>query len=333
MSLATRCTACGTVFRVVQDQLRVSGGWVRCGRCSEVFNAIESLVDLEGAHAGAAQGSVHGERILEDLAHVATAEQLPVAVPAPRPGSEPVPPGADVRSADDFELHADARIEPSLDDAADGEASAPAALPSGPQPDLRGGMADAAPSAGPGPERRRRRRARQEPPAFVRQADRAARWRRPHVRAALLACGVLAAGALTAQMGLVWHDLAAARWPALRPALQRLCEQAGCRIEPPRQIENLTVESSSLLRAGPPGIYRLNVLLRNRDPQVAVRTPSFELTLTDALGQVLARRVMDMGEFGVPENSLGAGTELALATTLRTSHTAVVGFTIEAFYP
>src|ERR1700712_4274643 len=47
MSLATRCTACGTVFRVVQDQLKVSEGWVRCGRCNEVFNALESLFDLD----------------------------------------------------------------------------------------------------------------------------------------------------------------------------------------------------------------------------------------------------------------------------------------------
>src|SRR4029079_16429007 len=47
MSLATRCTSCGTVFRVVQDQLKVSEGWVRCGRCDAVINAIESLFDLE----------------------------------------------------------------------------------------------------------------------------------------------------------------------------------------------------------------------------------------------------------------------------------------------
>ena len=45
MSLATRCTSCGTVFRVVQDQLKVSEGWVRCGRCNEVFNALEGLFD------------------------------------------------------------------------------------------------------------------------------------------------------------------------------------------------------------------------------------------------------------------------------------------------
>jgi predicted Zn finger-like uncharacterized protein len=47
MSLATRCTSCGTIFRIVQDQLKVSEGWVRCGRCQKVFNALEALFDLE----------------------------------------------------------------------------------------------------------------------------------------------------------------------------------------------------------------------------------------------------------------------------------------------
>jgi predicted Zn finger-like uncharacterized protein len=34
MSLITRCPACGTMFKVVPDQLRISEGWVRCGQCS-----------------------------------------------------------------------------------------------------------------------------------------------------------------------------------------------------------------------------------------------------------------------------------------------------------
>ena len=49
MSLATRCSACGTAFRVVQDQLKISEGWVRCGHCGEVFDALEGLFDLERA--------------------------------------------------------------------------------------------------------------------------------------------------------------------------------------------------------------------------------------------------------------------------------------------
>ena len=43
MTLATRCPACGTAFRVVSDQLRVSSGWVRCGRCGASFDALEHL--------------------------------------------------------------------------------------------------------------------------------------------------------------------------------------------------------------------------------------------------------------------------------------------------
>ena len=39
MSLITRCPACGTMFKVVSDQLKVSQGWVRCGQCASVFDA------------------------------------------------------------------------------------------------------------------------------------------------------------------------------------------------------------------------------------------------------------------------------------------------------
>lgn len=69
MSLATRCPVCSTVFRVVQDQLKVSEGWVRCGRCAKVFNAFEGLFDLERELAAMAPPQVSAsQRVLEDLA-------------------------------------------------------------------------------------------------------------------------------------------------------------------------------------------------------------------------------------------------------------------------
>jgi predicted Zn finger-like uncharacterized protein len=49
MTLATRCAACGTAFRVVEYQLKVSDGWVRCGSCNGVFNASEHLFSLPEA--------------------------------------------------------------------------------------------------------------------------------------------------------------------------------------------------------------------------------------------------------------------------------------------
>lgn len=47
MTLATSCPSCGTVFKVVEDQLKISEGWVRCGHCHDVFNALEGLFDLD----------------------------------------------------------------------------------------------------------------------------------------------------------------------------------------------------------------------------------------------------------------------------------------------
>ena len=44
MSQITRCPACATSFRVVVDQLRIAQGWVRCGKCGEVFEAPLHLV-------------------------------------------------------------------------------------------------------------------------------------------------------------------------------------------------------------------------------------------------------------------------------------------------
>ena len=96
MSLATRCPSCGTVFRVVQDQLRVSEGWVRCGRCNGVFDAAEVLFDIDSGAAvqfglglrGAAATSPDAEAP-DFSAPVADAGAAPAAPP---PAAWPHPP-------------------------------------------------------------------------------------------------------------------------------------------------------------------------------------------------------------------------------------------------
>ena len=55
MSLVTRCPACLTMFRVVPDQLRISGGWVRCGHCNEVFDGAGHM--LSGEESAAVLGA------------------------------------------------------------------------------------------------------------------------------------------------------------------------------------------------------------------------------------------------------------------------------------
>lgn len=48
MSLAARCNHCHTVFRITGAQLAAAQGWVRCGGCSQVFDAAANLVTPGG---------------------------------------------------------------------------------------------------------------------------------------------------------------------------------------------------------------------------------------------------------------------------------------------
>jgi predicted Zn finger-like uncharacterized protein len=45
MSHLTRCPVCATTFRVVDDQLKLADGWVRCGSCQHVYDALPGLQD------------------------------------------------------------------------------------------------------------------------------------------------------------------------------------------------------------------------------------------------------------------------------------------------
>jgi len=85
MSLITRCPACGTMFKVVTDQLKVSQGWVRCGQCTEVFNASVHL-QPHPAVAGAAAAQHRHQAVTADGARLATpdfADSPPTSSPTP----------------------------------------------------------------------------------------------------------------------------------------------------------------------------------------------------------------------------------------------------------
>jgi predicted Zn finger-like uncharacterized protein len=49
MRLITRCPQCETTFRVIPDQLKLAQGWVRCGRCTRVFEADQHLFEVPAA--------------------------------------------------------------------------------------------------------------------------------------------------------------------------------------------------------------------------------------------------------------------------------------------
>lgn len=301
MSLAARCPSCGTVFRVVQDQLRVSEGWVRCGRCAEVFNAIESLVDLDTEVAAAKPPQPqrrHAERVLEDLENISRFdEQADALSPLSTFGTPEAPLKVQERSLATRAQQAAAQntIEAAVQAAAARSESTHA-------------------------------------PTFVRRAERAARWRRPGVRLALGVLAIAAGLALAAQVGVEYRNLIAARWPALQPLLEQACDVAGCRIEPPRMIEALAVESSGLVRIESTSLYRLTVVLKSRTA-LALALPALDLTLTDSQGGVMARRVITPQDLGAQRASLPPLAELPLQATLNATDRPISGYTIEIFYP
>jgi predicted Zn finger-like uncharacterized protein len=335
MDRATRCPGCGTVFRVVEDQLKVSAGWVRCGRCMATFDAREASFDLDDLIAAAlpgatgvppdSQAATEAAEAEVESAHGAEREPAPFepssaepeamadarssGPPAERQSAET--PGV-VRAVAPEPASAEARGEPPVMEAP------PAAAPALAH-DVAQGEApqDSEPAPAPG---------------FLQRAERAERWRTPRARARLALAALLLALALAAQMALHYRDRVAAHWPQARPALQAACDLLGCTVQAPRRIETLSVESSTLARAGDGGIYRLQLVLRNR-AATEVRMPAIELALTDLQGQTVVRRVLTAADLGASADRIAAGGEVLLQAGLDPGARPIAGYSVEPFYP
>lgn len=373
MSLATRCTACGTIFRVVQDQLRVSEGWVRCGRCAEVFDARDQLFDIDHETPplwpteAAAASKMSDEHVLatppgqtvepDDIWR----QRVPMT-PEPPPEDDLLANSLKVTARQDLRLEpqwmegnggqvatfgrltADARTEP--------DANQPM-LPNDLRPDLifsptrfdsarRGNAPLAAPSTAD---------AGLELPSFMRSSAEAVRWRSTAARSALAGGLVLALCLLGWQLFLHFRDAIAAVYPQSRPALLSLCRIIECNLHPWQRIDAVSVENSALTQARPyaPGApggstaaanqYLLSVNLHNKSG-VDVATPAVELSLLDAGGRVSLRRVLTPGDFRTDKAGLvasppviAAGSDLPLRALLSTGDQRISGYSVEIFHP
>ena len=317
------------MFKVVPDQLRISEGWVRCGHCAEVFDASAHL--QQDAPGG---------------------DDTPLAPPA---GAAEVETGARVPGRAEADVHAaaDSTLESSafqsslnthlddgaVDDAPDtaqleDEARALIETPLDQPFELRrqdSGAVESRPARfEPLPE---------EPElhdlSFVRKARRQEFWRRPGVRALLVLLLLVLAGLLAVQLAVHDRDRLAASQPALRSWLVRLCQPLRCRVAPPRQIDAISIDSSSFnkLRGD---AYRLNFTLKNQGA-TEVATPALELTLTDAQDRPVLRRVLLPADLGASPGVIGAAAEwsgsLALAVAANGTVSRIAGYRLLAFYP
>ena len=136
---------------------------------------------------------------------------------------------------------------------------------------------------------------------------------------------------------IVFHerDRLAAAQPSLKPWLLTFCGVLDCTVSPLRRIEAIVIESSSFSNLGADS-YRLNFTLKN-SAATALAVPALELTMTDALDQPVARRVLLPVELGLQSDTLEAGAEwpASVVITVKAGAAAerVVGYRLFVFYP
>jgi len=322
MSLITRCPACRTMFKVVPDQLRISEGWVRCGKCEEIFDAAahmqEAVVQDAGVAAAPAQDSVPFEGTLA----TAMASDAGVAA-AVSPVASAID---DPRAPDLHEPQDDTLLEPAMSSAGllpDGSAYGPA------------GRAEPRFSTEAEPVGRPATPVPAAELSFMRAAAKTSRWHRPLVRATLLVACLLLVFGLALQVLVQERDRIAAVEPGLRPVIEEVCLLLDCRIEPLRQIESVVIDSSAFSKIKG-DLYRLSLTLKNNAP-IDLAMPAVELALTDTLDHALMRRVFRPEELGVATGVIPAASEAqaTLVLTIKTNGAGerVAGYRLLAFYP
>lgn len=314
------------MFKVVPDQLRISEGWVRCGKCEEIFDATAHMQEALVPEGDTPEVSAQEAAPFEGALAAAMASDTRKASKKTTKKTAAATPTQPVIRDVDLELHephADTVLEPVVPDAG--------LLPDG---SAYGATGRAEPmfvvETQPAP-----RAAATADLSFMRSARRPSRWHRPLVRAALLVVCLLLVLGLALQLLVQERHQLAVREPGLRPLIEEVCLLLDCQIEPLREIESVVIDSSAFSKVKG-DLYRLSLTLKNNAP-VDLAMPAIELSLTDTLDHALMRRVFQPEELGVRSGVIPAAseTQTTLVLTIKTNGSGerVAGYRLLAFYP
>lgn len=317
MTAITQCPACGTLFRVVEDQLRVSQGWVRCGQCHDVFDAQLSLRGEAEIHAP--DMASHASRPSESSALI---ESTFAAMQLDSP-MEPVTKGTNV----DFHTGAAPEVSAALTPVE--PIVPPVVAPNnGRAPEVKAPRLDATASTPALDLQPMPQVSFIQPPAASMRRWVAWMW--------AFACLVFML-ILVAQFA--WHERSriAAHHPAVEPTLAAMCLAIGCKVEPLRAVDAIVIDSFAITEIGAAG-YRLTFNLRSNAPTL-IAAPSVELSLQDAQEQTVLKRVFGPSDIGLLKATMPANSEHAanVVFTLRepngSASKRIAGYRLFAFYP
>lgn len=351
MNGTTLCPHCNTRFKIIEAQLEVHHGMVRCGHCLQAFDARPGFVpdqpspqlELPILDEPAATSGLH---IDEDQAALDASVPAPIDDTMLDASSESLAESAlaqleelsdsTTSTADDHNAiqtvaaQADAPAElaePAHDDALDFS-----------QPDTASGheTPDEPLATPPDHEPLPPAKTLAEQVAIVEdELDSALptatrKW--PWALAALLCLFVLAG-----QAAYFFRVDLAARLPGLKPALVGYCQLLKCSVHLPQKSELMSIESSDL-EADPALETRitLNALLRNR-ATFSQAFPHLELTLNDTQDKPLARRTFKPADYLPPLESENFGLlpnhELGIKLHLDVTDIKPTGYRLVLFYP
>lgn len=344
MNGTTLCPHCNTRFKIVEAQLEVHHGMVRCGHCLQAFDArpnfipdqpnpqLELPILDEAPTSEAPEPDISELALGEDIPGEDTAEKLTEAIAAQAPelpdqttfteNDHDVAQAATPQTDESSELAEPPPHEP-LDFSQTNDASRHEALPEpvvapfGQQPlpptktlaEQVAIIEDEYDSA---------------PPAAARK------W--PWALAALL-CLLLLVG----QAAYFFRVDLAARLPGLKPGLVASCQLLRCSVPLPQKSELMSIESSGL-EADPAleNQITLNALLRNR-ATFSQAFPHLELTLNDTQDKPLARLIFKPADYLPPLESEKFGLlpnhELGIKLHLDVADLKPTGYRLVLFYP
>jgi predicted Zn finger-like uncharacterized protein len=158
--------------------------------------------------------------------------------------------------------------------------------------------------------------------------DRASRWIRRGL-IGLLVISLLVQGLLLARN---WLSI---RLPSVQPSLDGLSGLFGMKVEIPRNLSMLTIESFDVQSTARPDILSVSAIVRNRSAY-SVQWPAMELTLTGVDGRPVLRKVLLPREYlnqAPTERGVPGGSEHPIRIGLQTEPIEAKGFSVNIFYP
>lgn len=144
--------------------------------------------------------------------------------------------------------------------------------------------------------------------------------------------------ALTLIVQLAWwhRETVMVFLPASQSLYADVCEELGCTVAPPRDIDGLQIENSGLRQVDGPHKLELKLMLSNRF-DVALAYPALEVTLLDDKNNVAIRRVLWPQDYARPGTMFGAGlaprSTQAVVVRLDTGDVVAANYRVQVFYP